>query len=155
MSGKVFLIPTTLHDDGNAFESIPPYVLTAVKQSQSFFVENERTARRFLKRLWKEMVIDDYYWHSIQKVEKNAIEAFVKRLQSGENIAILSEAGCPGIADPGQILIAEAQKINAKVIPFVGPSSILLSLMASGMNGQHFEFMGYLPIENNKRKKRY
>lgn len=153
MSGKVYLIPTVLHDDEQALKAIPAYVAEAVKQCQSFFVENEKTARRFLKKIWKEIVIDDYFWMPIQKVEMSTVNEFERRLQSGENIAIISEAGCPGVADPGQILINKAQQLNAVIVPFTGPNSILLALMASGMNGQHFEFVGYLPIENSYRKK--
>lgn len=150
MTGKVFLIPTVLHED--ALQTIPPYVLEAVKQCQVFFVENERTARRYLKRLWKEMVIDSYEWFAIHKVEEAVLEKFTGLLKEGKNIGIISEAGCPGIADPGQLLVDAAQKLNAVVQPLVGPSSILLALMASGMNGQHFRFTGYLPIDNANRK---
>lgn len=150
MAGTVFLIPTFLYD--NAIETVPAYVLTAVKQCQVFFVENERTARRHLKLYWREMVIDDYKWFTIHKAEAEVQNTFTQLLQAGKNIGIISEAGCPGIADPGQILVNAAQKVGAVVKPFVGPSSILLALMASGMNGQKFQFSGYLPIDNDKRK---
>lgn len=152
MTGKVFLIPTVLHSDEKALKTISPYVLENIKKCTCFYVENERTARRFLKKIWKEIVIDNYFWMPIQKIEAEAISSFTHHIRAGKNIAILSEAGCPGVADPGQLLIAEAQKLQARVIPFVGPNSILLALMASGMNGQHFEFAGYLPIEQNARK---
>lgn len=153
MTGKVYLIPTVLHDDDQALNAIPGYVAAAVKLCNSFFVENERTARRYLKKIWKEIVIDDYFWMPIQKVEKATTDEFIKRLSSGENIAIISEAGCPGIADPGQMLVEKAQQLGATVVPLTGPNSILLALMASGMNGQHFEFIGYLPIDNSDRRK--
>ena len=149
-SGKVFLIPTVLHDD--AIETIPNYILVAVKNCQIFFVENEKTARRFLKKLWKEMVIDDYQWFAIHKAEEEVKQQFIQLLKQGKNIGIISEAGCPGVADPGQILVDAAQHIGAMVKPLVGPSSILLALMASGMNGQNFQFSGYLPIDNLERK---
>ncbi len=150
MTGSVFLIPTFLYD--NAIETIPAYVLDAVKQCQVFFVENERTARRHLKQLWREMVIDNYQWFTIHKAEAEVQEGFFQTLKQGKNIGIISEAGCPGIADPGQLLVDVAQKMGAVVKPLVGPSSILLALMASGMNGQKFQFNGYLPIDNQERK---
>lgn len=150
MTGHVFLIPTFLYEQ--AAETIPPYVVDAVKQCQVFFVENERTARRYLKQLWREMIIDDYKWFTMHKAETEVQQAFTLLLKEGKNIGIISEAGCPGIADPGQILVNAAHKAGAAVKPLVGPSSILLALMASGMNGQRFQFVGYLPIENMARK---
>ncbi|MFL9481421.1 SAM-dependent methyltransferase [Chitinophagaceae bacterium LWZ2-11] len=149
--GKVYLIPTFLHED--ALETIPSYILDSVKDCSVFFVENEKTARRYLKKLWREMVIDDYQWFAIHKAEDEVKARFIQLLKEGKNIGIISEAGCPGVADPGQILIEAAQKQNAFIKPLVGPSSILLALMASGMNGQQFQFNGYLPIDTNDRKK--
>lgn len=151
MSSAVYLIPTVLSDDG--LSAIPAYVTDAVKQCTVFFVENERTARRFFKLLWKEMVIDDYEWHAIHKAEEEVLAVFKQRIKEGKKIGIVSEAGCPGIADPGQILIEAAQQLNATIKPLVGPSSILLALMGSGMNGQQFQFAGYLPIDNQERFK--
>lgn len=151
MPGKVYLIPCFLFDD--AVETIPVYISEAAKDCQVFFVENERSARRYLKKIWREIVIDDYQWFTIHKAEQEVQQQFMQLLKLGKNIGIISEAGCPGIADPGQILIAAAQKINATIKPLVGPSSILLSLMASGMNGQCFQFNGYLPIDNSGRIK--
>ena len=150
--GKVFLLPMLLHEDG--WESLPTDVTKWIQQCDAFFVEDEKTARRYFKKLWKEMVIDDYVWSTIHKVEQAQIQSFLQLLQQGKNIGILSEAGCAGIADPGQILVAAAQGIGAIVKPYVGPSSILLSLMASGMNGQLFQFHGYLPIDALERKKK-
>jgi 16S rRNA (cytidine1402-2'-O)-methyltransferase len=148
MKSKVYLIPSLLDDE--AVETIPPYVIEAVKDCQVFFVENERTARRFLKKIWKEIVIDNYEWFVI---DHSAQSAFKQKVNEGKNIGIISEAGCPGIADPGQELIAIAQQMNLQVKPLVGPGSILLALMASGMNGQHFRFAGYLPIDEHDRMK--
>lgn len=148
--GKVYLIPTFLHED--AIETIPNYVLDAIKDCQIFFVENEKTARHFLKKLWKNIIIDDYQWFAIHKAEQEVKQQFIQFLKQKKNIGILSEAGCPGIADPGQILIDAAQQIHATIKPLVGPSSIILALMASGMNGQNFRFFGYLPIDNLERK---
>jgi 16S rRNA (cytidine1402-2'-O)-methyltransferase len=151
-TGKVYLIPTVLHED--ALETIPAYILDAVKDCQVFFVENDKTARRFLKKIWKEMVIDDYQWFIIHKAEEELKQQFLAILRSGKHVGIISEAGCPGIADPGQVLIMAAQQANIMVKPLVGPSSILLALMASGMNGQCFQFHGYLPIDTTERKKK-
>jgi 16S rRNA (cytidine1402-2'-O)-methyltransferase len=150
MTGSVFLIPTLLYDE--AVHTIPAYVLDAVKECRVFFVENERTARRHLKLLWREMVIDEYRWFGIHKAEEAVQDAFVRLLHEGNNIGIISEAGCPGVADPGQLLVNAAQKAGAIVRPLVGPSSLLLALMASGMNGQKFQFVGYLPIDPNERR---
>lgn len=147
----VFLIPTVL--DEHALFTIPSYILEAVKQCQVFFVENERSARRFLKSLWKEMVIDDYKWVNIHKAEAPVKGQFIQHVKSGRNIGIISEAGCPGVADPGQILVAAAHANGALIKPLVGPNSILLALMASGLNGQHFQFVGYLPIDAAERTK--
>jgi len=145
----VYLIPSVLNDKG--IHTIPPYVTDAIKNCQCFFVENERTARRFLKQLWKEMVIDDYEWIVIHKTEGDVVPIFRQKLKEGKNIGIISEAGCPGVADPGQLLVAAAQEMNSEIKPLVGPNSILLALMASGMNGQQFQFVGYLPIDIQQR----
>lgn len=151
MTSTVYLVPCVLEE--NATATIPAYVLDAVKDCQVIFAENERTARRFLKSMCKEIVIDDYEWFAIHKAEEELISTFKQKITAQKNIAIISEAGCPGIADPGQILIAAAQQMEAVIKPLVGPSSILLALMASGMNGQQFEFVGYLPIDNNEKIK--
>jgi 16S rRNA (cytidine1402-2'-O)-methyltransferase len=148
----VYLIPCPLAED--AYNSLPAYILPAIKSSTVIFAEQERTARRFLKKLDREIVIDDFEWFPIHKAEAEQIKNFTQKVKENKNICIISEAGCPGIADPGQLLIEVAQKLNCKVVPLVGPSSILLALMASGMNGQQFEFCGYLPIEHNERIKR-
>ena len=148
----IYLIPSFLAED--AIETIPPYVLDAVKNCQVIFAENERTARRFLKSMCKEIVIDNFEWYAIHKAEQEQINAFRQKIKDGKNIAIISEAGCPGVADPGQLLIYEAQKMNVIIKPLVGPSSILLALMASGLNGQQFAFEGYLPIDNVDRNKK-
>jgi 16S rRNA (cytidine1402-2'-O)-methyltransferase len=152
MQGVVYLLPTVLYED--ALETIPPYVTDAVKDCTVFFVENEKTARRYLKKLWRDMVIDNYRWYAIHKAEQEVVNTFVQLLKAGERIGIISEAGCPGVADPGQLLVEAAQQQGATVKPLVGPSSILLALMASGMNGQCFQFNGYLPIDTHERKKK-
>lgn len=150
----VYLIPSQLDETG--FQAIPAYVTAAIKSCQVFFVENERTARRYLKQLWKvylpeeEMVLDNYEWAVTDGSEK-AVSVFRQKIKEGKNIGILSEAGCPGVADPGQELVRAAHEMNAIVKPLVGPSSILLALMASGMNGQQFQFLGYLPVKDAER----
>jgi 16S rRNA (cytidine1402-2'-O)-methyltransferase len=150
-TGKVYLIPTVLHED--AVDSIPPYVIEQAKLCDAFFVENEKTARRYLKKYWREMIIDNYQWRAIHKAEHDVVSEFLQLLSQGKNIGIISEAGCPGVADPGQILVAAAQEKGYQVCPLVGPNSILLALMASGMNGQSFCFNGYLPIDSLEKKK--
>lgn len=149
MSSIVYLIPCVL--DEAATHTIPSYIIDAAKDCQVFFVENERTARRFLKSIDKNIVIDNYEWFPIHKAEEDQKTIFIDKIKEGKNIGIISEAGCPGIADPGQLLIEAAQQMNATIKPLVGPSSILLALMASGMNGQQFQFVGYLPIDQQQR----
>jgi len=144
----VYLIPSLLAEDG--LDVIPSYIVDAIKNCRVFFVENERTTRRYFKQLWKEMVIDDQEWHVIGA---DTVELFKQKLKETQPIGIVSEAGCPGVADPGQSLIGIAQQMNAEIRPLVGPSSLLLALMASGMNGQQFRFSGYLPIDNQLRVK--
>jgi 16S rRNA (cytidine1402-2'-O)-methyltransferase len=150
-AATVYLIPTVLYEEQTA--PLPAYLLAAIKECSVFFVENERTTRRYLKTLWKEMVIDNYEWHNIKEVNDEVASAFKKVIRENKTIGIMSEAGCPGIADPGQQLVMIAQEMNITVKPLVGPNSILLALMASGMNGQQFQFVGYLPIDNAERTK--
>jgi 16S rRNA (cytidine1402-2'-O)-methyltransferase len=152
MGSVVYLIPTVLME--GATECLPSYLTDAIKKCDCFFVENERTTRRYFKLLWKEMIIDDKGWYNIKEITPDVIHAFKNEIKAGKNIGIVSEAGCPGIADPGQQLVNIAQELNTIVKPLVGPSSILLALMASGMNGQSFQFVGYLPIESSEKIKR-
>ena len=147
----LYLIPCWLEEQVTG--PLPPYILAAVKQCNVFFVENERSARRFLKVLWKEMVIDNYEWHTIHKAEAEVKAIFRQQLKAGKTIGIISEAGCPGVADPGQLLTAVAHEAGAIVKPLVGPSSILLALMASALNGQQFRFAGYVPVDGAARIK--
>lgn len=154
MQANIYLIPVVLHDDEKALPSIPAYIIDAVHKCSVLYVENERTARRFLKKIWKEINIDAYEWHTIHKAENEVLKNFKDDLSQQKTIGIMSEAGCPGVADPGQILVNIAQQNNAKIIPLVGPNSILLALMASGMNGQCFQFVGYLPVDAQERKQK-
>lgn len=146
--GTVYLIPSLLAEEG--LPAIHPYTIEAIKTCSIFFVENERTTRRYFKQIWKEMVIDDYEWFTIDNTSETI---FKNKLTENKAIGIVSEAGCPGVADPGQTLIGIAQEMNATIKPLVGPNSILLALMASGMNGQQFRFAGYLPIDTAQRNK--
>jgi len=146
----VYLIPSQLDEAG--FHALPVYIIDAVKNCQVFFVENERTARRYLKKIWKEIIIDDYSW-IVTDGSPSTVALFIQNIKEGKTIGIISEAGCPGIADPGQELICIAHEMDITVKPLVGPSSILLALMASGMNGQQFGFIGYLPIKDFERNK--
>lgn len=150
MAATVYLIPSMLHEEG--MQSIPSYITEIVKQCQVFFVENERTARRYLKILAKEIIIDNYEWFKMDTNDETG-DSFRKKIKEEKAIGIISEAGCPGIADPGQQLVAIAHEMNVEVKPLVGPNSILLALMGSGMNGQQFRFAGYLPISNHERNK--
>jgi len=148
VAATVYLIPSLLHEEG--LRSIPSYITDIVKLCTVLFVENERTARRYLKKLDKEIVIDNYEWFTMTNDNPNT-DSFRKKIKEEKTIGIISEAGCPGIADPGQQLVAIAHELNIEVKPLVGPNSILLALMASGMNGQQFRFAGYLPIKNPER----
>ncbi len=148
-NATVYLIPAFL--DEEALDVLPDYLLAAVKSCEVFFVENKRSARRFLKKLWRGIEIDRYPWFEIHKSEEIIKQEFLNQLNLGKQVGLLSEAGCPGIADPGQILVAVAQHAGATVKPLVGPSSVILALMASGMNGQQFQFNGYLPVAEQER----
>jgi len=148
MPATVYLIPSLLDENGVA--ALPAYITGAIKQCNVLFVENERTARRFIKKIGKEIVIDNYEWFNVSDTLENT---FKQKLKEEKTIGIISEAGCPGIADPGQQLVAIAQELNVEVKPLVGPNSILLALMASGMNGRQFKFNGYLPIKDHERNK--
>jgi 16S rRNA (cytidine1402-2'-O)-methyltransferase len=153
MTGTLYLIPTTL---GNSSISsvIPSETSLLIKQIKHFIVEDIRTARRYLKKVDKSINIDELTFYELNKhTTPQQRSNFLSATQKGENTGIISEAGCPGVADPGADVVAEAHQQGIKVVPLVGPSSILLSLMASGMNGQSFAFHGYLPIKAGDRIK--
>ena len=149
----LYLIPTSLGETG--FDRILPAYNTEVVTSLRFFiVEDVRTARRFLKKANHDIDIDSLTFCILnQHTTAEELSSFLRPMFDGNDMGVLSEAGCPAIADPGADVVAMAQKNNFKVIPLVGPSSILLSLMASGFNGQSFAFTGYLPIERSERQK--
>jgi 16S rRNA (cytidine1402-2'-O)-methyltransferase len=149
----LYLIPTSLGD--TAFEKILPanntVIVSAIKH---FIVEDVRTARRFLKKANPAINIDELTFYTLnQHTSPEAISDFLKPLHNGYDVGVISEAGCPAIADPGADVVAIAQRCGFKVVPLVGPSSILLALMASGFNGQSFAFVGYLPIQPADRAK--
>ncbi|MCM1310206.1 MAG: SAM-dependent methyltransferase [Bacteroides sp.] len=141
--------------------SVPPsYVLPQanidlLRQVRHFVVENVRSARRFLKSVDKSINIDELTFTELSEhTPAESVPAMLQPLKQGEAVGVISEAGCPAVADPGADIVAAAQRLGFKVIPLVGPSSILLSLMGSGFNGQRFAFEGYLPIDGTVRDKR-
>ncbi len=153
MSGHLYLIPSTIGET-DINQVIPDKVRDIVNQVQVYIVENERTARRFLIKLGIKTAIDDLTFFILNKhTQKSELEKFLQPCDN-EHVGVLSEAGVPAVADPGSEIVAMAHQKGIKVIPLVGPSSILLALMASGLNGQNFIFHGYLPVKPDGRKKR-
>ncbi len=152
MKGLVYLIPIAIAEDG--FDAIPSYINEKINQCEVFFAENIRTARRAFKKIDPTFHIDSREWVEIGNKEEDFISLFTEFIQQEKIIGIVSESGCPGIADPGQKLVNHAQKLGVQIVPLSGPSSILLTLMASGMNGQGFSFNGYLPVEKIEREKK-
>jgi 16S rRNA (cytidine1402-2'-O)-methyltransferase len=150
---KLYLVPTSLGE--SSFDSILPAANTQIVTDLKYFiVEDVRTARRFLKKTNPAIEIDSLTFFILnQHTSPEEISGFLKPMFSGHDMGVLSEAGCPAIADPGADVVAIAQRNNFTVVPLVGPSSILLSLMASGFNGQSFAFVGYLPIQPDERSK--
>ena len=154
MKGKLYLIPTTLGDiEPNA--TIPAQVKEIANSISEYIVEDEKWARRYLKKLEIKTPLNDLILHPLNKhTNPNDIATYLSNIYNGVNIGIISEAGCPGVADPGAEVVKLAHNKGIEVIPLVGPSSILLSLMASGFNGQNFAFNGYLPINQDERNKK-
>jgi 16S rRNA (cytidine1402-2'-O)-methyltransferase len=151
--GTLFLIPTVLASD-TSDKVLSPQIRDIITNTRHFFTENIRTARRFISELNLGIKIDTLNFYLLDKdTPAFEIEKQFALFESGKNIGLLSEAGCPGIADPGAVAVALAHKKNIKVVPLAGPSAILLALMGSGMNGQSFAFYGYLPIDRNERIK--
>jgi 16S rRNA (cytidine1402-2'-O)-methyltransferase len=152
LTGKIYLIPVSLGgDDPN--EVIPAKVLSITKSLRYFVVENIRSARRYLRQIDKTFPVDDSRFFELNEhTGDSEIAGFLEPVVNGNDIGLMSEAGLPCIADPGTILVSEAHKKNIKIIPLAGPSSILLSLIASGLNGQNFTFNGYLPAKPGDRE---
>ena len=134
---------------------MPAYNAGIIREIKHFIVEDVRSARRFLKKVDREIGIDTLSFYPLNKhTSPEDISGYLNPLAEGHSMGVISEAGCPAVADPGADVVAIAQRRNLKVVPLVGPSSIILSVMASGFNGQSFAFHGYLPIEPNERSKR-
>lgn len=149
----LFLIPVTLGGTDSS-KVLPAYNKEIIQSLRYFIVENIRSARRFLKQINPMTDIDSLTFFVLnQHTSPEELANFLQPIDEGHSIGILSEAGCPAIADPGADVVAIAQQKDIRVIPLVGPSSILLALMASGFNGQNFAFLGYLPIDNTRRIK--
>lgn len=154
MQPSLFLIPVTLGET-SIEQVLPAYNKEIILQIKHFIVENIRTARRFLKKVDSSINIDELTFYELNKHTKpEQIDSYLQPIAKGLHIGIISEAGCPAIADPGSDIVAIAQKKDYKVVPLIGPSSILLSLMASGFNGQSFAFQGYLPVDGAERLRR-
>lgn len=154
-SGTLYLFPVTLSDTPTT-DVLPAKNIEIVRNVKHFIVENVRSARRFLKKCDREIDIDTLTFFVLnQHTKPEEIESFVKPLKEGFDMGVISEAGCPAIADPGADVVAIAQRKNYKVVPLVGPSSIIMSLMASGFNGQSFAFQGYLPIAADARARKF
>lgn len=152
-TGNVYLIPSTL-GDMEPLEVLPISIKQTIERLDHYVVENEKTARHFIKKISPRKSQPSLKLSVLNKfTETQEIPTFLNPCLEGFDVGILSEAGCPGIADPGAAVVKIAHEKNIQVIPLVGPSSILLALMASGMNGQNFAFNGYLPIESSDRKK--
>jgi 16S rRNA (cytidine1402-2'-O)-methyltransferase len=151
--GKLYLIPTTLGDN-EPLEVLPLSVKKVIEELDCFIVENEKTARKFIKRITPRKSQPSL---TILKLDKYAdqleVRSYLDVCETGVSIGLLSEAGVPAIADPGAEIVKLAHEKGIRVIPLVGPSSIILAMMASGFNGQHFAFNGYLPIDTSERKK--
>ena len=154
METALYLLPVTLGD--TPLENVlPVYNNEVTRQIKHFIVEDVRTARRFLKKVDRDINIDELTFYPLNKhTSPDDISGYLKPLINGLSMGVISEAGCPAVADPGADVVAIAQALKLKVVPLVGPSSIILSVMASGFNGQSFAFHGYLPIEPAERVKK-
>ena len=154
MQPSLYLIPVTLGET-SIEQVLPPHNKEIILQIKYFIVENIRSARRFLKKVDNNINIGNLTFYELNKHTKpEHIDNYLQPITNGFHIGIISEAGCPAVADPGSDIVAIAQRKGYKVVPLVGPSSILLSLMASGFNGQGFAFQGYLPVDSAERIKK-
>jgi 16S rRNA (cytidine1402-2'-O)-methyltransferase len=153
--GTIYLIPTTLGDTAEIADVIPVRINQIINTIDEYIVENEKSARHYLKKIGIAKPLQEIILHPLNKhTDVKQISIYLKAIDEGKHIGIISEAGCPGIADPGAEVVKLAHKKNITVIPLVGPSSIFLALMASGFNGQNFAFNGYLPKERGERIKK-
>jgi 16S rRNA (cytidine1402-2'-O)-methyltransferase len=152
-SGSIFLIPTPLALDAES-QTVTPFLKQKISEISYFWVENIRSARRFISSLKLGIDISSLHFEVLDKnTDTQTLKTYFEPLLAGHDVGLMSEAGCPGIADPGSIAVEQAHLLGIKVMPLVGASSIILALMASGMNGQSFVFHGYLPIDSAARVK--
>jgi 16S rRNA (cytidine1402-2'-O)-methyltransferase len=148
---ELYLVPNIL-SEGEWQNVLPARIFDVLTNTRYFIVENLRNARRFLKQVNRDIDIDMLVFFELNKyTEARILPEFLQPLALGENVAVISEAGCPGVADPGAEVVKLAHQKGFRVVPLVGPSSILLALMASGLNGQNFAFQGYLPVKPTER----
>ena len=155
IESALYLIPVPL-SEGAVENVLPASNLALVGEIKHFVVENVRSARRFLKKCDRSINIDELTFYELNRhTDPNAIADYLHPLERGEAMGVISEAGCPAIADPGADVVAIAQRKGLKVRPLVGPSSILMGLMGSGFNGQSFAFLGYLPIDQGERARKF
>lgn len=151
--GKLYLIPTTLGENDDPNDVLPQTIKRTIDFINDYIVENEKTARRFIKSIHPEKKQPDLHISLLNKrTEESDLKAMIEPLLHGKNVGLMSEAGCPGVADPGAVIVKLAHEKGIQVVPLVGPSSILLAMMGSGMNGQSFAFNGYLPIDKAERR---
>jgi 16S rRNA (cytidine1402-2'-O)-methyltransferase len=147
----IYLIPTVIAPDTSS-DVLPRQILEIISKTSYYFVENVRTTRRFISELKLGLIIDELHFFELDKdTPTRLIKKYFDQIPENENIGIISEAGCPGIADPGALAVGIAHQLGIRVIPLVGPSSIFMALMSSGFSGQHFTFNGYLPINKQER----
>jgi 16S rRNA (cytidine1402-2'-O)-methyltransferase len=152
LKGKLYLIPTTL-GEMNPNDVLPHTVKRAIDFIDDYIVENEKTARKFIKSIHPEKIQSSLRLTALNKrTEVAEYNAMIAPCLNGLNVGLMSEAGCPGVADPGAVIVKIAHEKGIQVVPLVGPSSILLAMMGSGMNGQSFAFNGYLPIDKGEKK---
>ena len=155
IESALYLIPVPL-SEGAVENVLPASNLALVGEIKHFVVENVRSARRFLKKCDRSINIDELTFYELNRhTDPNAIADYLQPLERGEAMGVISEAGCPAIADPGADVVAIAQRKGLKVRPLVGPSSILMGLIGSGFNGQSFAFLGYLPIDQGERARKF
>jgi 16S rRNA (cytidine1402-2'-O)-methyltransferase len=151
MPGILYLVPNTLGNPETSL-TIPPGIASVVASTKIYIVENIRNARRYLKSLDREIDIDSLTFYELNEhTRADDIPRFLEPALAGKDSAVLSEAGVPGVADPGAVVVRLAHEKGIRVVPLTGPSSILLSLMSSGLNGQNFKFHGYLPVKQSER----
>lgn len=152
--GKLYLIPNIIADETQS-SAIPNHVRDALPSIQYFLAEDVRTARRYLSSLKIYSTIESLHFEVLNKeTTESALSELMKPLKEGYDMGVISESGCPGVADPGALAVKYAHENNIQVVPLVGPSSLLLALMASGLNGQQFAFQGYLPIDAKEASQR-